>query len=85
MRKTSTFKNATLMPKKTTPKPKKTNTKKPSKEIPRKAEKNEKLVIIKWLNIKQNYNSCFGTGKAPSVGHPAKAQINGFDMMTINL
>ncbi|KNZ59804.1 hypothetical protein VP01_165g1, partial [Puccinia sorghi] len=25
------------------------------------------LVIIEWLKIKQNYNSCFGTGKAPDV------------------
>ncbi|KNZ50990.1 hypothetical protein VP01_4142g1, partial [Puccinia sorghi] len=30
------------------------------------------LVIIKWLKIKQNYDSCFGTGKAPAVGCPAK-------------
>ncbi|KNZ48543.1 hypothetical protein VP01_5598g1, partial [Puccinia sorghi] len=34
------------------------------------------LVIIKWLKIKQNYNACFGNGKAPAVGCPAKDQPN---------
>ncbi|KNZ51014.1 uncharacterized protein VP01_4131g1, partial [Puccinia sorghi] len=42
------------------------------------------LVIIEWLKIEQNYNSCFGTGKAPAVGCPAKVKINGFEMMAIN-
>ncbi|KNZ44481.1 hypothetical protein VP01_9114g1, partial [Puccinia sorghi] len=27
------------------------------------------LVIIEWLKIKQNYNSCFGTWKAPAAGY----------------
>ncbi|KNZ57748.1 hypothetical protein VP01_2082g4 [Puccinia sorghi] len=35
-------------------------------------KKEDYLVIIEWLNIKQNYNSCIGTGKAPAVGCPAK-------------
>ncbi|KNZ57844.1 uncharacterized protein VP01_205g4, partial [Puccinia sorghi] len=43
------------------------------------------LVIIKWLKIEQNYNSCFGKRKAPAVGRPAKGKINGFEMMAINL
>ncbi|KNZ52295.1 hypothetical protein VP01_3625g3 [Puccinia sorghi] len=30
------------------------------------------LEIIEWLKIKWNYDSCFGTGKAPAVGCPAK-------------
>ncbi|KNZ48421.1 uncharacterized protein VP01_5682g1, partial [Puccinia sorghi] len=48
-------------------------------------KKEDYLVIIKWLKIERNYNSCFGTGKAPAVGHPAKGKINGFEMMAINL
>ncbi|KNZ53565.1 uncharacterized protein VP01_31g1, partial [Puccinia sorghi] len=35
--------------------------------------------------IERNYNSCFGTGKAPAVGCPAKGKINGFEIMAINL
>ncbi|KNZ49433.1 uncharacterized protein VP01_5009g2, partial [Puccinia sorghi] len=35
--------------------------------------------------IEMNYNSCFGTGKAPAVGRPAKFIINGLEMMAINL
>ncbi|KNZ61315.1 hypothetical protein VP01_14209g1, partial [Puccinia sorghi] len=34
--------------------------------------KEDYLVIIEGLKIKWNYNSCFGTGKAPAVGCPAK-------------
>ncbi|KNZ62082.1 uncharacterized protein VP01_13161g1 [Puccinia sorghi] len=30
-------------------------------------KKDKNLVIIKWLNIEQNYNSFFGTGKAPTM------------------
>ncbi|KNZ62486.1 hypothetical protein VP01_1264g2 [Puccinia sorghi] len=31
------------------------------------------LLIIKWLNIKRNYDSCFGTGKAPAINlNPCK-------------
>ena len=43
------------------------------------------LIIINWLSIKQNYNSCFGSGKDPPVGWPAKGKINGYEMMAINL
>ncbi|KNZ43705.1 uncharacterized protein VP01_9955g1 [Puccinia sorghi] len=45
----------------------------------------------KWLFVSQhfrmewNYNSCFGKGKAPALGHPAKGKINGFEMMAINI
>ncbi|KNZ54757.1 uncharacterized protein VP01_2862g2, partial [Puccinia sorghi] len=35
-------------------------------------KKEDYLVIIKWLKIEWNYDSCFGTGKAPAVGCPAK-------------
>ncbi|KNZ45992.1 hypothetical protein VP01_763g5 [Puccinia sorghi] len=48
-------------------------------------KKEDYLVIIEWLKIKWNYNSCFGTGKAPSVGCPDKVQINCFEMMAINI
>ncbi|KNZ63653.1 uncharacterized protein VP01_1117g3 [Puccinia sorghi] len=48
-------------------------------------KKDNYLVIIIWLKIEQNYNSCFGTGKALAVGRPAKVKINGFEMMAINL
>ncbi|KNZ48253.1 uncharacterized protein VP01_5795g1 [Puccinia sorghi] len=48
-------------------------------------KKEDYLVIIEWLKIEWNYNSCFGTGKAPAVGRPAKGKINGFEMMAINL
>ncbi|KNZ56398.1 uncharacterized protein VP01_2412g3 [Puccinia sorghi] len=41
-------------------------------------KKDNYLVIIKWLKIEQNYNSCFGTGKAPAVGCPDKGKINGY-------
>ncbi|KNZ64221.1 uncharacterized protein VP01_10536g2 [Puccinia sorghi] len=47
-------------------------------------KKEDYLVIIKWLKIKPNYNSCFGTGKAPDVGSPAKGKINDFKMISIN-
>ncbi|KNZ56515.1 hypothetical protein VP01_2388g3 [Puccinia sorghi] len=47
-------------------------------------KKEDYLVIIKWLKIQKNYNSCFGTWKAPAVGCPAKDQITGFEMMAIN-
>ncbi|KNZ63306.1 uncharacterized protein VP01_11616g1, partial [Puccinia sorghi] len=30
------------------------------------------LIIIEWLKIERNYDSCFGTWKAPAVGCPAK-------------
>ena len=43
------------------------------------------LIIINWLSIEQFYNSCFGSGKAPPVGQPAKGKINGYEMMAINL
>ena len=43
------------------------------------------LIIINWLSIERNYNSCFGSGKAPPVGRPAKGKINGYEMMAINL
>ncbi|KNZ60646.1 uncharacterized protein VP01_1525g7 [Puccinia sorghi] len=74
------------MPKKASPKPTKP-------AIQRKSKKNrtghlkkeDYLVIIEWLTIEPNYNSCFGTGKAPSGGSPAKGKINGFEMMAINL
>ncbi|KNZ44167.1 uncharacterized protein VP01_9444g1 [Puccinia sorghi] len=48
-------------------------------------KKEDYLIIIEWLKIKRNYNSCFGTGKDPAVGRPAKGKINGFEMMAINL
>ncbi|KNZ51673.1 uncharacterized protein VP01_386g17 [Puccinia sorghi] len=48
-------------------------------------KKEDYLVIIEWLKIERNYNSCFGTGKAPSVGCPSKGKINGFEMMAISL
>ncbi|KNZ63863.1 hypothetical protein VP01_10903g1 [Puccinia sorghi] len=32
-------------------------------------KKEDYLVIIEWLKIKRNYDSCFGTGKAPAVGY----------------
>ncbi|KNZ44985.1 uncharacterized protein VP01_8604g1 [Puccinia sorghi] len=41
-------------------------------------KKEDYLVIIEWLKIEWNYNSCFGTGKAPSVGLPAKDKYNKF-------
>ncbi|KNZ51665.1 uncharacterized protein VP01_386g9 [Puccinia sorghi] len=31
-------------------------------------KKEDYLVIIKWLKIKRNGDSCFGRGKAPAVG-----------------
>ena len=48
-------------------------------------KKDNYLIIIEWLKIEKNYNACFGTGKAPAVGRPAKGKINGFEMMAINL
>jgi len=48
-------------------------------------KKDDYLIIIEWLKIEKNYNACFGTGKAPAVGRPAKGKINGFEMMAINL
>ena len=48
-------------------------------------KKDDYLVIIEWLKNDQNYNACFGTGKAPVVGRPSKGKINGFEMMAINL
>ncbi|KNZ44211.1 uncharacterized protein VP01_940g6, partial [Puccinia sorghi] len=35
-------------------------------------KKQDYLVIIEWLKIERNYDSCFGTGKACAVVHPAK-------------
>jgi len=48
-------------------------------------KKDDYLVIIDWLKNERNYNACFGSGKAPAVGRPAKGKINGFEMMAINL
>ena len=48
-------------------------------------KKDNYLVIIDWLKNERNYNACFGSGKAPAVGRPAKGKINGFEMMAINL
>ena len=48
-------------------------------------KKDDYLIIIEWLKIEKNYNACFGTGKAPAVGQPAKDKINVFEMMAINL
>ncbi|KNZ45934.1 uncharacterized protein VP01_7698g2 [Puccinia sorghi] len=36
------------------------------------SDEKDYLVIIEWLKIERNYNSCFGTGKAPAVGRPEK-------------
>ncbi|KNZ47676.1 hypothetical protein VP01_622g2 [Puccinia sorghi] len=72
------------MPKKASPKPKKPTTNKPDIQIKSKKKreghlnKEEYLVIIEWLKIERNYNSCFGTGKAPAVGHQAKDKYRKF-------
>ncbi|KNZ60770.1 hypothetical protein VP01_15039g1, partial [Puccinia sorghi] len=62
---------STPMPKKPSPKPTQPTTKKP--DIRRKTMGHLKkedylIIIIEWLKIKQKYNSCFGTGKAPFTG-----------------
>ncbi|KNZ57868.1 uncharacterized protein VP01_2052g3 [Puccinia sorghi] len=44
-----------------------------------------KIILLIKQQIKCNYKSCFGTGKAPAVGCTAKGKINGFEMMAINL
>jgi hypothetical protein len=48
-------------------------------------KKEDYLFIIDWLKIKNNYDACFGMGKAPLVGRPPKGTINGFELMAINL
>ncbi|KNZ58808.1 hypothetical protein VP01_1859g2, partial [Puccinia sorghi] len=44
----------------------------PFEESPRKTEKEDYLIIIKWPKIEWNYNSCFGTGETPAVGYKYK-------------
>jgi len=43
------------------------------------------LIIINWLLIEQNYDSCFRSGKAPPDGKPFKVKIDGYEIMSINL
>ncbi|KNZ47948.1 hypothetical protein VP01_601g4 [Puccinia sorghi] len=51
----------------------------PAKGSPRKTEVTIHLNMMLLIKqrIKRNYDSCFGTGKAPAVGYPAKGKING--------
>ncbi|KNZ60084.1 hypothetical protein VP01_1612g7 [Puccinia sorghi] len=64
------------MPKKASHKPTKPTTKKPAiQRNSKRTDKEEYLVMIEWLNIKHNCNSCFQTRKAPAVGYNYK-QVN---------
>ncbi|KAI7959689.1 hypothetical protein MJO28_003480 [Puccinia striiformis f. sp. tritici] len=42
-------------------------------------------IIINWLSVKKNYVACFGDDQAPKVGRPAKGNINGYELMAINI
>ena len=42
-------------------------------------------LIVDWLQIKTNYQACFGTGKSTSVGRPPKTKINGYQLMALHL
>ncbi|KNZ54164.1 uncharacterized protein VP01_3022g1, partial [Puccinia sorghi] len=61
----------------------------PSEESPRKTEVtiHLKMMLLIKGSLKERGlpATCFGTGKAPAVGHPAKGTMNGFEMMAINL
>ena len=74
-----------------TPRSKNTRSKKisePVEEVPATQahlKREDYHIIIEWLTNKKNYESCFGTGKAPLVGRPVKGKLNGYEMMAINL
>ncbi|MBW0578876.1 hypothetical protein O181_118591 [Austropuccinia psidii MF-1] len=43
------------------------------------------LTIINWLSTKPNFESCFGTSGATSIGRPPSSKQNGFQLMAIEV
>ncbi|MBW0538702.1 hypothetical protein O181_078417 [Austropuccinia psidii MF-1] len=43
------------------------------------------LTIIKWLSVKSNFESCFGTSGSTSIGRPPSSKHHGFQLMAFEV